>query len=48
MGFLTQADWLRNEQERDDLQKELRETEEERCNDFTRLPKCLPKPKDDK
>jgi hypothetical protein len=40
-------EWIREQDDRDDLQRQLRQEEDERCNDihltspFDRMPKCL-------
>ena len=44
------SEWQREQDDRVDLYRDLAEEERQRCNDykpepFTRLPKCLPLPK---
>jgi hypothetical protein len=44
---MNSQDWIREQDDRDDLQRQLRQEEDERCNDthltnpFDRMPKCL-------
>jgi hypothetical protein len=50
--MLSQGEWKREQDDRDDARRQWLEEELERCDDdnhkplpFTRMPKCLPLPK---